>query len=197
MATEKLLTARVFAHEKFNDTESGAIFSSDELPNSGWTQLTTKGDVTISFGRETIAVGNDQVGDTANYIDSMPISVTVPLSKDGFLALSKYAQLDPAYISTANTINYSDNKGIKLDGLSMLIYAKDTDASNNTNTPDPTNDDNTQVFYNLIVDGDVELNYNNDQAIYSISYTAFAYQQTTSSTAHGYKGKGGTFTLSA
>lgn len=193
--TEKLLTARVFIHDKFTYTEADAVKDSDEIPGTGWTQIFTKGDVTLSFARETVAVGNDQQGDTKVYQTGMPTSVTIPFSEYGFDVLSEYAKLDPNIASGATAFDIADNKGVEISGMSLLIYSKDTDSENETDTPDPTSDNEAYVIYNGVVDSSVDVAFNNDQGVVELTFNCVAFKDSNSTSADGKKGRVGTFTV--
>ena len=194
--TEKMLTARVFVHTLFSDSEADAVVDSAEIPNSGWTQTFTKGDVTISFDRETAEVGNDQQGTTKIYQTGMPTKIKIPFSEYGFDVLSTYAKLDPNYTSGTG-MDIADNKGVEITGLSFLLYSKDTDSDNETDTPDPTSDTEAYVMYNAIVDSSVAVNFKNDQGIIELEFNCVAFKDESSTSADGKKGRIDTFSLAS
>lgn len=193
---EKMLTARVFLHDAFDDTEASALYTSGELPNSGWTQFYTKGSVSIVETPEVVEVGNDQIGTTNAFFKSREITVTIPFSQTSFDLLAKYANIDPNYVSSDSTANMSDNSGVQISGISALIYDKGLDSANETDTPNPSSDDLGWAFYKLVSTGATNYEYNGDQVIVSVEFKAMAYMPTSSSTAKGMKAKFGTLTLS-
>lgn len=191
---EVVRTARVFVRNVLlTDTQCDAVKDSSQIPTSEWEQLYSKGDVTISAGREIIEVGNDQIGTTALYIANQPVEITLPLSEDSFNILLKYAQIDPTWSSGDTTFDYKDNRGVELSGFSLLIYDKNEDPTNETNTPDVTADSRTHIFFEVVNKAGTDIHYNSDQGIVTLTLTALA-NNSSSGNAKGLKGMCGTFT---
>lgn len=196
--SEKLKISRVFLGSTLlSDTQTDGIITSQTIPTQDsttsytWVQLNTMGSVSIDIGRETKPVGNDQLGDTGVFIMKQPVKVTIPLSVTSFDTFANYTKIDPDYTS-GTFLGLKDNKGVSIPGVSLLIYDKDLDNDNETDTPDVTADPKTFVLFNCVVDSNVTTKWDGEQDIIELTFTGLA--NTGSGSSRGYKGGMGTFT---
>jgi hypothetical protein len=179
---EKVLIARVFVKgTRLSDSEKDAVVTSRVIPITDWTKLNTKGEVSISFDDSFIEVDNDQVGTTGVYGDERKVTLKIPISASSFDALAKYANLDPDWTSGATGLDIGDIRGVQMRGMSFIIYAKDLDPTNNTDTPDVTVDDQTYVIYEAVRNGALGYMWDGSQNILTLELQAMASTSTGSS----------------
>ena len=158
-----------------------------------WVQIFTGTEgVDITTTREVQPTENQQMGITGKYIMSQSSLVKIPLSSGGFTTLLKYAQLDPDAASDATGGNYKANIGVRLEGITFLIYDKQTDNTNQTNIPNFVDDDNTKIFFDGVSESDVVESYNGEQNIVTLDLTPLSSASNTGSGC-GIPGCFGTF----
>lgn len=192
----KLKTARVFLKAtRLTDDQCNTAVSSQTLPTAGWIQLFTKGEVSIEHARESEKLMNDQNGVTGIYITDDMRNIKIPFESTSFDELTQYCIVDPNYDTGDYYFLMKSNRGEEITGVSLLIYDKDLDPTNNTNVPNLSlADQSARLIFNAVIDTSVTEKWDGSQDILEASFTAVS--NTGSGSAKGVQGVGGRITAS-
>lgn len=189
---ESVKIARVFVKQtKLTDAQCNAIVTSRAVPTTDWVQVYTLGEVRVNYERETLMVGNDQIGMTKVYQLGGKVSITLPMSEQTFDYISRYGLVDPSWSSGATAVDLKENIGVALSGISLLIYSREFDITNETNTPDVTADTETICIFDAVTDANVEIVFSKAQGVLTLTLTGMS--NNGSGSARGVKGTIGTF----
>ena len=150
-ATEKKPICRIFVKPAIGELEADMIESAQTIPSSGgWVQIHTgDGGFTLTPARTTTPLGNQQQGDTRLIQDVMEFTAEINISQLSLDVMQDLIILDPAATQAASHMSLRANRGtdITAKGITILVYDKQYDPTNETNVPDMDADAETIIIY--------------------------------------------------
>jgi hypothetical protein len=202
---EKKPIARIFVKTdgsgnvtKLSDADCNAVVTSGKIATSGWYQLYT-GDGGVSYmkGRETSDIENQQLGVVDVSVDRENSTLRVTLSATGLAELQSLNVFNLGTTGTTGAMGDKESRGSLLGtkGMSFLIYNKNTDPTNETDTPAVTADPFTWIVFNAVPVSEAGMTWNNERDLITLEFRALA--NTGSGSAEGYKAYFGSFTATA
>lgn len=187
----KIKNPRVFVKStKLTDDQANALITSQQLPTAGWVQLNTQGAVELNYERDALDLENAQSGVVAVATKSDRGTLKIPFDSTSFDVLTKYIVVDPNFNENDYYFVMASNRGTTLTGVSLLVYDKDLDPTNETNVPNLTNaDQSLRVIFEGVSSEGVMEKWDGEQDIIEVTFRLLANQG--SGSARGKHGFGG------
>lgn len=194
--TDKKKTPLLFVRTMLSDVECDAVAGKKIPTTGGWVQLHTfEGGVKFTPKRTTSMTYNQQQGDTELYQDDCKYELEVNLSQIDLEILQDILLMDPSETSASDVLQYKANRGMKLTdkAVSFLVYDKNEDPTNESNTPDVDCDAETLVVFKAApASGDVPIVLDGNQNSAKLVFNCLASKST--GAASGIVGVSGPFT---
>lgn len=174
--------ALVFVRPLMSDIEADAVVGKKIATSGGWIQLkTADGGVSFMPQRTTSTTYNQQVGDVDLYQDDCKYTAEINLSQIDMAVMQDLLSMDPATTGASDTLAYKAGRGLKLTekAISILVYDKNEDPDNNSDTPDIDADGEALCILKAVASSDVPpIVFNTVQGMGKLTFTCLASKST-------------------
>lgn len=181
---------RVFVRPLFNDLEANGIETAQTVVSSGgWVQLFTgDGGVVVTPKRTVSKLGDQQRGNTKMIQDDLEVTLEVTVAQFSLKMLQDLLVINPAASGGKTYASLRANRGLDItsQGVSFVIYDKNYDPSNDTNTPAMSVDAETIVIYKAVPSELIAIELNAKQQTAKLTFECLA--STSSGSASGSMG---------
>jgi hypothetical protein len=148
--TIKKPVARVFISSLFSDILCNSIESSGNIASTGFKQLFTgPGGVVLTPKLTRSKVGDQQRGTTDIIQDDGEYTLEINIAQISVNMLKDFVVMNPGVSGAQTRLSMKANRGtnITANSVSFLVYDKQFDPSNDTDTPAVTCDSEAIVVY--------------------------------------------------
>lgn len=196
LAEYKKSIPRVFVRTKFSDLECDLIKTSSAIPTSGdWVQIYTgDGGIVLTPTRTTTKLGDQQTGSSRVIQDDMECTMEINIAQVSLEVLQDLCLMDPSSSTSADVLDLKANRGLDItdSAISLLVYDKNYDPSNETNIPDIDADPMAIVIFKACPMDAAPVVYNAQQGTYKLTFECLVSKSAGSS--NGIMGRIGAFT---
>lgn len=177
-ATEKKPICRIFVKPAIGDLEADMAVGAQKIATSGgWVQLKTgDGGVTLTPVKTTSKLGNQQQGDTRLIQDNMEYNLEINISQLSLDVLQDLVIIDPSASASSGAMVLRSNRGtdITTKGIAVLVYDKQYDPTNETNTPAVTVDSETIYVFRASASDAPAIVFNNVAGTAALTFSCLA-----------------------
>lgn len=175
------IRATVFTPSQIDNAIATTGAGAGEIPNTGWKQIFTNGNVSIRFSRETINLTTNQEG-IRKIVFSSPdtVEISIPFADISYETIAKYVRVNPTNITSTPRVGLRGSyygADATQNYLPLFIYHLAYDPDNNTDTPKlgTGSDPMAFLFFGVVPAGEIELAYEPDaQQIFTITFRAIS-----------------------
>jgi hypothetical protein len=181
--TEKKKFPLIFLRPAFSNDEMDTIVTSKSVPITDCVQIKSLGGCTLTPTATTGDLENDQDGVVGTVQEKMEFTLEINFSAVDLPILQDIMLLDYSSESGEDVLWLKQGRNVDITDLaiSAIIYDKNLDSDNNTNSPDLTKDSETWIIFRIAPDDRVPLVMNGEQNSGKATFKVLASRSTGSS----------------